>query len=255
MDTQLIISLVILIILAEAGAVILFVKYRRGDMEHNPFVTILKKEGLVFFHALFRWKVKPERSPEVRSYSYHKGSNYFWLFIALLHEQIIEGIVFHIYLKEVDPLRAQILVVLHVYTVLYMLGDYNLVRNSPIRILKHKVIMDIGLRRSLRFYIEDIALIQAARTQYKESGAIIHEKNVFHVAMLPRVFTRVFGMMDELKYEIVFKEPVIARGYFGQRKIVEKALIYMEDAELLVGDLREEMARVEGPAGIMTINR
>ncbi|MFI8684655.1 hypothetical protein [Rossellomorea sp. NPDC077527] len=237
MDTQLIISLVILIILADIGAIILFVKFRRGDMEVNPFITILKKEAQIFYYALFRWKVKPTEG----TYAYHKGSNYFWLFIALLHEQVIEAFAFHYYLKDVDPLRADILVVLHVYSILYMLGDYNLVRNLPIQFKDNQVLMNVGVRRSLRFHIEDVAAIQPARTRYAKSGGIIHEKHVFHVAMLPRVFTRVFGMIDELRYEIIFKEPINARGYFGQKKVVKKALVYMEDPEPFISHLREKV--------------
>ncbi|MDX8344527.1 hypothetical protein [Rossellomorea sp. YZS02] len=243
MDTQLIISLVILIILADIGAIILFIKYKKGHMEKNPFLTILKKEAIVFYYALFRWKVKPAEG----RYAFHKGSNYFWLFIALLHEQVIEAFAFHYYLKDVDPLRADILVVLHIYSILYMLGDYNLVRNSPIMFKGRQVLMNVGVRRSLHFQLEDVASIQPARTQYAKSGGIIHEKNVFHVAMLPRVFTRVFGMIDELRYEIIFKEPIEARGYFGQRKVVEKALIYMENAEPFIQELRKRVLE-EGEA-------
>ncbi|MGR3762953.1 CPBP family intramembrane glutamic endopeptidase [Rossellomorea sp. NS-SX7] len=246
MDTQMIISLIILITLAEVGAVILYVKYKKGDTtEGNPLITILKKEWVVFYYALFKWKIKKDDVNGVRTYDYHKGSNYFWLFIALLHEQVIEAIVFHIYLKEVDPLRANILVVLHVYSILYMLGDYNLVRNSPILLKGNHVLMKIGARRSLRFHIGDVAAIQPARTQYRNNGGIIHEKNVFHVTALPRVLTRIFGMIDELKYEIVFKEPVYARGYFGQKKEVHKALIYLEEPDSLVRDLQERADRYD----------
>ncbi|MCA1063954.1 CPBP family intramembrane metalloprotease [Rossellomorea sp. AcN35-11] len=245
MDTQLIISIILLITLAEVGAVILFVKYRRGDMDSNPFMTILKKEWMILFYAVFKWKTKKGQGEGAGSYAYHKGSNYFWLFIALLHEQVIEGIVFHIYLKEIDPLRANILVVLHVYSILYMLGDYNLVRNSPILIKGNNVIMNIGARRSLTFHIRDVAAIQPARTQYNKGGGIIHEKRAYHVSMLPRVFTRVFGMMDELKYEIIFKEPIDARGYFGQKKEVKKALLSMEDPEPFILDLKEKVKSYE----------
>lgn len=206
-------------------------------MDKNPFITILQKETLIFNYALFRWKVNPKEG----TYPFHKGSNYFWLFIALLHEQVIEAFAFHYYLKDVDPIRADILVVLHIYSILYMLGDYNLVRNSPIQFKGNRVQMNVGVRRSLHFQLEDVAAIEPARTQYAKSGGIIHEKHVFHVAMLPRVFTRVFGMIDELRYEIIFKDPVEARGYFGQRKVVEKALIYMEDAEPFIHDLRAKV--------------
>ncbi|TYS16643.1 hypothetical protein FZC78_11680 [Rossellomorea vietnamensis] len=241
MDTQLIISIVLLITAAEIFAVVLFVKKRRGDIEGNPFITLIKKEWLLLFYAFFWWRRKGKEKPGVQTFAYHKGSLYFWLFLALLHEQVIEGIVFHIYLKEVDPLRANILLVLHVYSILYMLGDYNLVRNSPIEIIKNKVRMKIGARRELTFHVKDIKVIQPAKVQYHKSGGMVHEKKVFHAGALPRVLTRIFGVTDELKYEIIFKNPIYARGYFGQKKEVTKALIYMDQPEPFVEALEQNM--------------
>jgi hypothetical protein len=77
MDTQLIISLILIVTLLEVFAVILFVKYRRGDIESNPFLTLLQKEWLLVFYAFFRWKKKHVQTKEIRTYAYHKGSNYF----------------------------------------------------------------------------------------------------------------------------------------------------------------------------------
>jgi hypothetical protein len=240
MDTQFIISIGLLITLFEVFAVILFVKYKRGTIDENPFVTIVKKEWLILFYAFLRWK-RRENDTEIQTYHYHTGSLYFWLFLALLHEQVIEGIVFHIYLKEVDPLRADILLVLHVYSILYMLGDYNLVRNSPIKLVKNRIIMKIGVRRSLTFLAEDVETIQQSKTNYHKSGGMVHEKNVFHVAALPRVLTRIFGVTDELKYEIIFKQPLKAKGYFGQKKLVNKALIYMDNPQPFIDALHAKM--------------
>ncbi|RIW31995.1 CPBP family intramembrane metalloprotease [Bacillus salacetis] len=240
MDTQFIISIILLVTIFEVFAVILFVKYRRGNIEENPFITVVRKEWMILFYSFFKWKPK-KKEPHVQMFHYHKGSLYFWLFLALLHEQVIEGIVFHIYLKEVDPLRANILLVLHVYSILYMLGDYNLVRNNPIKIIKNNFILNIGVRRSLTFHAGEVETIQPAKTHYHKSGGMVHEKNVFHVAALPRVLTRIFGVTDELKYEIIFKKPLMARGYFGQKKVVNKALIYMDDPQPFIDALRTKI--------------
>ncbi|MGD7023760.1 hypothetical protein ACQCVK_14255 [Rossellomorea vietnamensis] len=241
MDTQLIVSVAIIITLIEVLAVVLFIKYRRGDIEENPFISLLKKEWLLLFYSIFRWKLNEREVPGVQRFHYHKGSLYFWLYIALLHQQVIEGAVFHIYLKEVDPLRANILLILHVYSFLYIMGDYNYVRNSPIELIGKKVRMRIGARRELTFNVKDIEKIQPARTQYHKSGGMVHEKKVFHAGALPRVLTRIFGVTDELKYEIVFKKPLYARGYFGQKKEVTKALIYMSQPEDFIDALKSEM--------------
>jgi membrane protease YdiL (CAAX protease family) len=244
MDTQFIISIILLITLFEVFTVVLFVKYKRGTIDENPFITIIKKEWLILFYAFFRWK-KKGGDTGIQGFHYHKGSLYFWLFLALLHEQVIEGVVFHIYLKEVDPLRANILLVLHVYSILYMLGDYNLVRNSPIKIVKNIVHMKIGARRLLTFQAGDVETIQPAETKYHKSGGMVHEKNVFHVAALPRILTRIFGVTDELKYEIIFKQPLQARGYFGQKKMVKKALLYMDQPEPFIEALQETIEEYE----------
>jgi hypothetical protein len=241
-DGPLIVSGCILLAVVIVVSVGLFIYWRKGIIEKNPFLLLWKKEWSVFYHAVFKWKGKRE---SVGRYPFHKGSNYFWLFIALLHEQLIEGVVFHIYLKETDPIRANILLVLHFYSILYMLGDYRLVRHSPLRLDGNKVIMKVGVRRSLVMDIGDISTIQPARIQYDSRGSMIHEKGVFHVCMLPRVFTRVFGMVDELKYEIILKEPVDSLGYFGQKKPVGKVFIYMDDPEPFISHLKKKCKRYE----------
>lgn len=240
MDTQFIISIIILITLIEVFAVILFIKYKQGKIDENPFTALFKKEWLILFYTFFRWKSRPGNS-HGKLFYYHKGSLYFWLLIALLHEQVIEAIVFHIYLKDTDPLRADILLILHIYSILYMLGDYNLVRNSPIKIIQRKVHMKIGARRSLTVHVKDIKIVQPARIKHTKNGMLIHEKNVFHVTALPRVLSRIFGVSDELKYEIIFKEPIQARGYFGQKKAVNKALIYMDEPQNFIKALEDEI--------------
>ncbi|ANC77473.1 hypothetical protein ABE65_011955 [Fictibacillus phosphorivorans] len=240
MDTQFIISIIILITLLEVFAVLLFIKYIQGKIDENPFITLLKKECSILFYTFFGWRNRQGNS-NAKLFHYHKGSLYFWLLIALLHEQVIEAIVFHIYLKDTDPLRADILLILHVYSILYMIGDYNWVRNSPIKIIKRRVHMKIGARRSLIFHVKDVKTVKPSSIQYTKNGMMIREKNVFHVSALPRVLTRIFGVTDELKYEIIFKEPIQARGYFGQKKAVNKALIYMDEPQNFIKALEAEI--------------
>ncbi len=151
MDRQLLISIVIVIILFESLFIYLFLMYKKGNIDQNPIFLLFKKEWNILYHAFFKWRIKKRMVIQNDSYLFHKNSNYFYLFLALIHEQIIETIVFHIYLKKEEPNIALIMLVLHIYSVIYMLGDYNLMRNTPFRITKDKVRMKIGARRSLYF--------------------------------------------------------------------------------------------------------
>ncbi|MFG6494855.1 hypothetical protein P8610_05815 [Fictibacillus sp. UD] len=240
-DRQLIISIAILVVLFESLFITLFIMYRKGRIDRNPFIMLFQKEWNILFHAFFRWRLKSRVSTQELVYPYHKNTSYFYLFLALIHEQIIEMIVFHIYLKKEEPEIALIMLLLHIYSVIYMLGDYNLLRNTPFRIIKEQVVMRIGARRSLQFDVNEINYIQTASIKYNKSGGIINEKKVFHATAFPRILTIIFGISDELKYEIVFKKPIHARGYFGQKQEINKALIYMDKAGEFVGELQNRM--------------
>lgn len=233
-------SSIILIVSAEILlGILFFFLIKKGKIKNNPIFHFLKKEVIILFYALFRWKKLRHFDVGTQVFTYHKNSNYFWFFLALIHEQLIEMVVLHIYIKSEEPVLAIIILILHIYSVLYIMGDYNLVRNSPILIKQNSILINIGLRRELNFHIKDIELIQPAKSQYRSNGSIIHEKFVFHVTAMPRILTRIFGVTDEVQYEIVFKNPIQAFGYFGQKKEVRKVLLYIDEPDEFVKVLQE----------------
>ncbi|WLR54452.1 hypothetical protein LC048_18755 [Mesobacillus subterraneus] len=182
METRLIVTGVILVVLLEGFLVHLFLLYRKGKITENPLLLIYKKELKILFYAFFKWKI-PSRNPE--TFYYHKNSSYFWLYLALIHEQVIEMIVFHIYLRKEEPEIALAMLLLHIYSVFYIMGDYNLLRNTPIIVKKDAIHIKIGVRRELNFSFGDIDKIQPAKLKYNNSGGIIHEKGVFHATAFP----------------------------------------------------------------------
>ena len=238
METRQIVTGIIFVVLLLGFLVHLFLLYRKGKIIENPLLSIYKKEMKILFYAFFKWKI-PYCSRD--TFYYHKKSSYFWLFLALVHEQVIEMIVFHIYLRKEAPEIALVMLLLHIYSVFYIMGDYNLLRNTPILVKKDRVHIKIGARRELNFSLSDIEKIQPAKLKYNNSGGMIHEKGVFHVTAFPRMLTKIFGMSDEAKYEIIFKEPVVARGYFGQEKEFHKVLFYIDQPDEFADLIKEKM--------------
>ncbi|MBM7648562.1 membrane protease YdiL (CAAX protease family) [Bacillus ectoiniformans] len=240
MDTYYLVWLIILAVGLEAFLIFLMVKYKKGDIDENPFFTMIQKEWKVIYYAFFRWRTA-HHDQDGQSFSLHKQSNYYWLFLALMHEQVIEMVVFHIYLKAEAPSMAYILTALHIYSILYILGDYNWLRNTPVKVKNNLVEMKIGSRREFHFHIKDIQSIQKAAIQYDQKGGMIHEKGVFHVTAFPRLLTHIFGMGDELKYEIIFTSPRISKSYFGIKKEVNKAFLYIKESDQLAELLEQKM--------------
>lgn len=202
-------------------------------------ISTLRRESLILRYAIFHWK-ESKQVNHGTAFTYHKKTAYFWFFLVLLHEQFIEGIFFHIWLKKEDPTVALIVTAVHVYSVFYILGDYNLLRNSPIQVNKNQVVMKIGARRTLEFQVSDIESINPAIVKMDHTGATIQEKNVFHATAFPRVFTKIFGIGDDAKYEIVLKNEFVSVGYFGKKKPVKKVFLYIDEPEEFVQLLMEK---------------
>ena len=193
------------------------------------------------YYAFFCWNNKKVMSNTDISFRLDKNSAYFWFFLALLHEQVIEMVILHIYVKTAAPLLAYVITALHIYSIFYIMGDYNWVRNTPIRVKDDNINIKIGARREISFNIDDIELIQRAKLKNNSSGGIIHEKRVFHATAFPRVLTRLFGISDELKHEIIFNKPIYYKGYFGIKKQADKAFIYIEDSHDFVNVLKNKL--------------
>ena len=154
-------------------------------------------------------------------------------------------VIFHLYLKVVEPTYAYLFTALHIYSIIYMIGDYNWVRNTPIRINGNNIEIKIGARREIRFHISDIELVREAQMRFKENGGIVHEKQVFHATSFPRVLTRLFGITDELMHEVIFNRSIFYTGYFGIKKKTKKVSIYIKDSEKLATTLKEKMKDLE----------
>lgn len=231
METRVIITFVVIFIIIEILMVMQFKKYKQGKIDENPFTSIINKEVMIFYNAFFHWRKKMDVPANTEFFFIHKNSAYFWFFLALIHEQLIEMVFFHIWLRKEDPIVANIVSALHIYSVIYIMGDYNLIRNSPISLKDNKVFIKIGARRSLAFQINDIDYIGPTSIKFDKSGGVIHEKGLFHVTAFPRVFTRIFGIGDQPKYEIVFKKELNSKGYFGNKKAIKKAVLYIDQPE------------------------
>jgi hypothetical protein len=57
---------------------------------------------LVFYHVLCRWG-KPKENGEARQFTYHKKNMYVFLFLAVVHEKLLELVAFHYLLIENLP--------------------------------------------------------------------------------------------------------------------------------------------------------
>ncbi|PWV98434.1 hypothetical protein DFQ01_11869 [Paenibacillus cellulosilyticus] len=179
----------------------------------------------VFYHVFFRWG-RPKENREEHVFTYHRRSMYVFLFLAILHEQVLEMVAFH-YLF-VQKLPATILTcthVIHLYTILYMIGDYNLVRRGRVRLEDRQITINVGLRQSIQFNLDQIRDIRLVGGVHKFETS----SSTMRVAATPRWFRSMIGVEDTITCEIVLDQPVDRIGLLGTKKRVSHIQLSLDD--------------------------
>ena len=144
----------------------------------NKRVQAILGDLIVFYYAFFKWGAVKENRNQI-TFTYHKKSQYLFIFLALIHEQILECIAFHYLLTDkFSHSFVLLLQIIHVYVIIYLIGDYNLVRRGRIHIVGDKLLIHIGIRASLEIEINEI---ESIRTIEKESE-LVKSSRTFWVA-------------------------------------------------------------------------
>jgi hypothetical protein len=170
-------------------------------------------EVAVSFYALFAWRMKPERC----GITFHERNGWGTLLVCTYVVIAAEGIGMHLLLRMWHPYAAWAWTCLDLWAALWLLGDYHGLR------LRHTFFDDdalhlrYGLRWSATIPRPLIASIEEVReeSQWKR-------KDVLKVAIL-----------DDPRWLITLREPVVVRGLAGLRKTVT-AIAMLPDQELSV---------------------
>lgn len=192
---------------------------------------------IVFYHVLFRWG-RPKESVVVQEFTYHRNSMYVFFFLAIVHEQLLELVAFHYLL--VDKLPASILTLthaIHLYTIVYLIGDYNLVRRGRVRLSDGQIDINVGLRQSIRFHLDQIRDIRlVSSTEQLEASSL-----VMRVAATPRWFRSMIGVEDTVTCEITLAQPTYRIGLLGMKKRVSHIHLSLDDAALFVQAVKQTL--------------
>ena len=65
----------------------------------NKRVQAILGDLIVFYYAFFKWGAVKENRNQI-TFTYHKKSQYLFIFLALIHEQILECIAFDYLLTQ-----------------------------------------------------------------------------------------------------------------------------------------------------------
>ncbi|CEH30889.1 hypothetical protein AM501_27990 [Aneurinibacillus migulanus] len=195
----------------------------------------IKFEASIWYHAICAWRSSQKQCG--LSFTHHKKSIYFGLFLMLLHVQIIEGAGLHFALHHVSPILAWCSTILHMYMIIWLLGDYNALRHSMFTLDDHSIHFQIGLRKSVHIPFDCIESITAVRTSSEDMK---QETDSFHAEACPRIDPDM-GLADTPQFELHLKNPVVSTGMFGRKKTIQKVYVHVDEPQAFIQAVKQKM--------------
>ncbi|MDQ0246736.1 membrane protein YdbS with pleckstrin-like domain [Bacillus fengqiuensis] len=214
-----------------------FIRLKHSMETHlsmTRLISIFLSEITMFYYALFSWKKKaPADVPGM--YTFHQKTSTIALHIMLIHALVLESVGFHYFLHQWNEIAAWVLLALNVYTLLFFLGEIQAIRLCPVQLTEEKLVLQIGLTKSLSVPLEKINKIQYYDGPEKWSKQ--ESKMIFDG-------TAADFMKKKPTFEISLKEPITAHYMYGFEKKVDRIFMDIDESDAFYQTLKSRLAHM-----------
>jgi hypothetical protein len=166
----------------------------------------------ILWYAAFSWG---RRAPP-GGFTAYKRAGWIAIYLALALACAGEAIPLHFLFRRWGPLAAGLSVVVHAYTVLWLIGDLRALVLRPIRIEASALLLRIGLR-----WEADIPLREIAGVERGGAGGGLR-----------------IGVIGSPNLVVRLRSPATLHGPFGIRKTSDTLLLQVDDPDALLGAIR-----------------
>lgn len=186
---------------------------RPGGVRERIVGGMVASEVAILYHALFCWRAEPDVPADAIAITTHKRSGWGTVVVCFIVLIAFESVGLHLLVQHWSVKWAWIFTALDFYGALWLIGDYHALRLRPTLIREHEIELRHGLRLNVTFPRDNIASIDAItnESQWKQKG----------IAKL--------ALLDEPKYLIRLREPVIAEGLAGIKRKIDAIAILPDD--------------------------
>jgi hypothetical protein len=176
----------------------------------NPAVRAMAYELTVFWYAVVSWG----RSAGA-GFTAYKRAGWTAIYVALGLCSIGEGVALHFLLRRFGPYVAGAGIVLHLYMLVWILGDLRALALRPIQVEGGLLRLRIGLRWEAEIPLRLIQSVERSGTEGMRLG-VIGSPNL----------------------RLVLREPVQLQGMFGIRRRSSSLLLQVDEPDALAAALR-----------------
>jgi hypothetical protein len=203
-------------------------RLRRGSGENairrvlgdNRIADLVESELMMLAYAFGGWWMKPAE-PEGRAITFHERSGWGTILAGILVLLTAEGLGMHLLLGQWSTTAAWVWTALDLWAAAWLLGDYHAMRLRRSDLTADSLHLRLGMRWQLSVPLTSIESIEAvgSEEEWKRRG-------VLKAAML-----------DEPRWLVTLREPMVARGIAGLRKEV-RAIAMLPDEDDAISGLR-----------------
>ena len=177
-----------------------------GALGDSLVARAVAVELAVFWYALFSWGRRPPPG-----FSAWRRAGWVAIYVAILLACLAEAIPLHFLFRRWGPLAATLSVLLHGYTVLWLIGDLRALILRPIRLDSGMLKIRIGLRWEADVPVD--AIVAVERTP---AGPGLR-----------------LGVLGSANLGLRLREPVELHGPFGIRRTSDALLLQVDEPDAL----------------------
>ena len=185
----------------------------RGAFGDNTAAAFVASEVAILWYAFLGWHRTPDVPAGTRPFTVHERSGWGTIAAAIILLIVAESIGLHLLVQLWSRRAAFLLTSLDLYGLLWFLGDYNALRLRPSLIEGNVLRIRYGLRWRVDVKRDQVDSMRAARDESDWK-----RRDVLKVAMI-----------DDPRWIIALREPIVAHGLGGFRKTVTAIAISPDD--------------------------
>lgn len=189
---------------------------RRIGRGEGRMAALVTSEAVILHYAIAGWWRKPEHV-EGQPITFHERSGWGSIVACALVLIASEGIAAHLFLAQWNTKAAFAWTLLDIWGALWLVGDYHALRLRRSWLDDDALHLRVGMRWSATISLANIESIDAIREEreWKRRG-------VLRVAML-----------DEPRWLITLREPVVVNGIAGIRKEIQALALLPDDDQII----------------------
>ncbi len=196
----------------------------RQTLGNNRAADVFASEIATFYFAFFSWRKEPLMGENERAFSYYRECGWPAVMAIVCLMVVVETIAIHLLLQNWSVTAAWIFTALSIYSIFWLIGDFNAMRLRPILLSGDTLRIRIGLRWTLNIPCSEIESLQPIKEIDRKIPGLLNAV--------------VFG---EPQFLLTLKNPLTASGFFGLSETVNQIVLAVDEGKEFEAALKSDM--------------